>query len=287
MTIPLKQILENYRLSIDDLILKNIPQLGKKSKLRDACEYALLNGGKRFRPALVLMVANTLKNTLDLSSAALAIEYFHTASLIADDLPCMDNDDERRNHPSLHIAFNESTALMASYALISAGYTNLAKNAELLAKSSLPYASRAYEICTLAIENVSYNTGLFGASGGQFLDLDPPNLSLETLYEIAQKKTASLFEISFVLGWLYGGGDLSKLPLVKKTAYHYGMAFQIADDIQDMQQDLLRGCAINIAIAIGEERAKQLVHNEMESYAKLLKELNLNSPELLALMQLS
>ncbi len=287
MTIPLKQILENYRLSIDDLILKNIPQLGKKSKLRDACEYALLNGGKRFRPALVLMVANTLKNTLDLSSAALAIEYFHTASLIADDLPCMDNDDERRNHPSLHIAFNESTALMASYALISAGYTNLANNAELLAKSSLPYASRAYEICTLAIENVSYNTGLFGASGGQFLDLDPPNLSLETLYEIAQKKTASLFEISFVLGWLYGGGDLSKLPLVKKTAYHYGMAFQIADDIQDMQQDLLRGCAINIAIAIGEERAKQLVHNEMESYAKLLKELNLNSPELLALMQLS
>ncbi|MBA3603775.1 MAG: polyprenyl synthetase family protein [Parachlamydiaceae bacterium] len=287
MTAPLKQILENYRLSIDDLILKTIPQLGKKSKLRDACEYALLNGGKRFRPALVLMVANTLKNTLDLSSAALAIEYFHTASLIADDLPCMDNDDERRNQPSLHIAFNESTALMASYALISAGYTNLSKNAELLAKSSLPHALKAYEICMLAVENVSYNTGLFGASGGQFLDLDPPNLSLETLYEIAKKKTASLFEISFVLGWLYGGGDLTKLQLVKKTAYHYGMAFQIADDIQDMQQDLLRGCAINIAIVIGEESAKELVHKEMKSYAKLLKKLDLNSPELLALMQLT
>ncbi len=287
MTSPLKQILENYRLNIDELILKSIPQLGDKSKLRDACEYALLNGGKRFRPALVLMVANSLKTTLDLSSAALAIEYFHTASLIADDLPCMDNDDERRNQPSLHIAFNESTALMASYALISAGYALLAKNAKLLAESSLDYALNAYKICTLAVENVSYNTGLFGASGGQFLDLEPPNLSIETLYEIAKKKTASLFEISFVLGWLYGGGDLEKIHLVKKTAYHYGMAFQIADDIQDMQQDLLRGCAINIALAIGEERAKELVPHEMESYAKLLKELHLNSPELLALMQLS
>lgn len=286
MTTHLKQILEQYRLNIDDLILQSIPDLGEKNKLRDACEYALLNGGKRFRPALVLMVANALENTLDLSSAALAIEYFHTASLIADDLPCMDNDDERRNRPSLHIAFDEATALMASYALISAGYGCLAKNARLLAKTNLPYASKADRICTLAVENVSFNTGLFGASGGQFLDLHPPDLSFKTLCEIAHKKTASLFEISFVLGWLYGGGDLDKIPLVKQTAHHYGMAFQIADDLSDMQQDLLHGCAINMAIAVGEERAKQLVKEELAIYIKLLEELKINSSELLALTRI-
>lgn len=285
MTQLLKQALENCRNNIDRLIHENIPYLGEPSRLRDACEYALLNGGKRFRPALVLLVADALKSKCDLSFAALAIEYFHTASLIADDLPCMDNDSERRNMPSLHIAFGEATALMASYALISAGYGLLAKNAEILAESAFAHAANADAICRLAIENVSFNTGLCGATGGQYMDMNPPDLKLATLQEIACKKTTSLFEISFVLGWLYGGGDQEKLPLVKKAAHHFGLAFQIGDDLGDMEQDQRNGRSINIASAVGVEKAKALFTEQIEQYQQLLEKLQINSPELLALSQ--
>ncbi|MBA3237080.1 MAG: polyprenyl synthetase family protein [Parachlamydiaceae bacterium] len=279
----LKQTLEGHQAKINCLISANVPLLGEKSRLRDACEYALLNGGKRFRPALVFLVADALNSKCDLSFAALAVEYFHTASLIADDLPCMDDDAERRNMPSLHIAFGEATALMASYALISAGYGAIAKNAEHLSSTTETHAVNGYQICCMALENVSFNTGLFGATGGQFLDLNPPDLEIKTLYSIANKKTASLFEISFVLGWLFGGGDLKKLPLVKKAAYHFGMAFQIGDDLGDMQQDLKNGTEVNIALSVGKERAQELFDQESASYQQLLGELNIASPELSAL----
>jgi geranylgeranyl diphosphate synthase type II len=279
----LKQTLEDYRQKIDALIAENMTLLGEPSRLYDACQYALLNGGKRFRPALVMMVGNAVNDECDLSYAALAIEYFHTASLIADDLPCMDDDNERRNQPSLHIAFGEATALMASYALISAGYGCLAKNAHKLAEGNFSFSSDAHQICTLAVENVSYNTGLFGATGGQFLDINPPDLHLDTLRDIACKKTASLFEISFVLGWLYAGGDLNKIALVKEAAYHFGMAFQIGDDLGDMEQDLRNGRSVNIATVVGQKRAQEFLKQEIHQYLELLEELNIASPELMAL----
>lgn len=285
MTTSNIQTLENYQQTINGLIVDHIPLLGNSSPLRDACEYALSNGGKRFRPALVLLIGDALDVQYDLSFAALAVEYFHTASLIADDLPCMDDDDERRNKPSLHVAFGEATAIMASYALISAGYGFLAKNAELLAATNLPFAESSDAICRHAVQNVSFNTGLFGATGGQFLDLQPSKINLESLREIAHKKTASLFEISFVLGWLYAGGDFAQLPLVKKAAYHFGMAFQVADDIGDMEQDKRNGKSINFALTVGSVKAREILDLEIESYCKLLDELNIAIPELLALSQ--
>lgn len=285
MTTSIIQTLETYQMTINGLIENNIPLLGNSSRLRDACEYALSNGGKRFRPALVLLVGDALDVQYDLSFVALAIEYFHTASLIADDLPCMDDDDERREKPSLHVAFGEATAIMASYALISAGYGFLAKNAELLAATHLPFAGSADAICRLSVENVSFNTGLFGATGGQYLDMHPSNLKLDDLREIAHKKTASLFEISFVLGWLYSGGNFEQLSLVKKVAYHFGMAFQIADDISDMEQDKRNGRPINFALAVGPVKAREILDQEIESYRRVLTELNIATPELLALTQ--
>ena len=118
-----------YQKLIEEKLLESISRLGPKNHVRDACEYALLNGGKRFRPALVLMVAADIGYDVDVIPAALGIEYFHTASLIADDLPCMDNDDERRNKPTTHRVYGESTALLATYALIAAGYACVAENA--------------------------------------------------------------------------------------------------------------------------------------------------------------
>ncbi|NGX57200.1 MAG: Farnesyl diphosphate synthase [Chlamydiae bacterium] len=255
-----------YQDRIEQQIQTITTQLGPASPLRDACEYALLSGGKRFRPALVLMIAETLENHVDASYAALAIEAFHTASLIADDLPCMDNDDERRNQPSLHKKYDETTALLASYAMIAAGY-------ELVSQNSLQLNDP--ERGLIAIQITSKNTGLHGATGGQYLDINPPHLTKEVILDVIQKKTVSLFEIAFSYGWIFGGGDLKSLPLVKKASEHFGMAFQITDDIGDTEQDIVNGRQINLANFLGHEEATKMFHVELKKFEECVGELGL------------
>jgi geranylgeranyl diphosphate synthase type II len=212
------------------------------------------------------------------SRSALAIEFFHTASLIADDLPCMDNDDERRSKPALHKVYGESIALLASYALICAGFRKIYENAEVMREGKIPYNERADLVCTLALESATSCAGILGATGGQFLDLFPPPLNLETLREIIYKKTVTLFEGSFVLGWLFGGGEIGGLDRVKKTAYHLGMAFQIADDIGDTTQDENNKREINSVKVLGKERAVSLFHHEMELFRHSLSSIGLLTP---------
>lgn len=263
-------LLDPYKRQIEQKLQHSIPHLFPDHPLRNACEYALLNGGKRFRPALVLMIAEALGYGQDVNEAALGIEFFHTASLIADDLPCMDNDQERRNRPTLHCVYGESIALLTTYALISAGYACLAKNTCVLS----PFLPQREELCRLAVENVSYNTGARGATGGQLLDLAPPPLSLSVLKDIIHKKTGTLFEISFVFGWIFGGGDLKQLDLIKKSAAHFGLAFQIADDLGDQEQDAARS-SLNFANYCGKEKAREIFHAEMQDFNRSLGELKL------------
>lgn len=269
------KILDPYKTRVEKIINDYIPLLGDKTHLRDACAYALQGGGKRFRPALVLMLGDIQGKGVDVSKAALAVEFFHTASLIADDLPCMDNDDERRNRPTVHKVFGETVALLASYALIASGYECLSKNATELRQANVPFAADCDRICTLALDNASYNTGLLGATGGQFLDVFPPNLTVATLRDIIHKKTISLFEISFMLGWLYSGGNIAACDKVKKAASHFGMAFQIADDLDDMAQDIKNGRKVNLATVCGEATAKKMFHEEIAGFTSILRDLNL------------
>lgn len=265
-----------YQQAIESALLSKATS--SSLKLQEVCNYALLQGGKRFRPALVLMVAKALNATHDIMDAALAVEYFHTASLIADDLPCMDNDQERRGKPATHIVYGESLALLASYALIAEGYQLLAQNAK-----NLPFPNNQ-AIGILAIENVSYNTGILGATGGQYLDLFPPTIDEATYRETILKKTVALFEISFVIGWLFGGGDPHLLPTVKKASYHFGMAFQIADDIDDYTEDAAGKRLMNAVSLFGAAQAKKMVQEELKGYSSCLKELHINSGELEAIM---
>lgn len=272
------QILENYKAQIEKKIQDElISEFGADSKLKDACAYALLNGGKRFRPAIVLMCAKAIGKGRDVLDAAMAVEFFHTASLIADDLPCMDDDTMRRNKPSLHVAFGEATALLASYALISSGYRSIYKNAKVVKE-------HAEDVCLLALENATYNTGILGVTTGQFLDLFPPNQEVETLKNVLNKKTVTLFEIAFVLGWIFGGGDLELLGRVKEVAYHWGMAFQIADDLDDMLQDDMQKKEVNLASVIGLKPAIQLFNDEISSLKSKLKELSLDTQDFLAMV---
>lgn len=267
---PLKEKFENF-LEI------NIERLGSKSKLRDACEYALLNGGKRVRPLIVMMTADALGLGLDVMEATLSVEYFHTASLIADDLPCMDNDDFRREKPSAHRMFGETVALLASYALISAGYEKIFNSVQVLGRQKSPFSERASQVCVIALENATRCSGISGATGGQFLDLYPTGAGLEEIREVIYKKTVTLFEVSFIFGWIFGGGDVEKLDGVKEIANHFGMAFQIADDLGDVEQD--GDETLNIAHCLGADKAKELFHEEIEAFVSKMKTLELYTPE--------
>jgi len=260
-------IIAPYKKRIEEAILHDVNSWEKGTDLHRACEYALLNGGKRWRPALVLLIADALKNGRNALKAAIAVEYFHTASLVVDDLPCMDDEELRRGQPVAHKVFGEATALLVSFALIAEGYESICLNAQEAVYSE--------KIRLLALTNVTENTGLSGVTGGQFLDLYPPELTEETVREVIRKKTVALYEVAFVLGWLFGGGDPEKLNLVKKAAYHFGMAFQIADDFGDVAQDASNERAINLVAVVGETRAREMFHVELSNYRQVLVELNL------------
>lgn len=274
-----------YKQAIEDEISRTLSLIGPPSPLRKACEYALKIGGKRFRPIIAVLVAEALGHKAPVLPSALAVEFFHTASLVVDDLPCMDDDDERRNHPATHRKYNEATALLVSYALIAAGYELLAKNSTLLKSLGLPHSSQSDQICVTVLENAAYNTGLWGATGGQFMDIYPPDLDVETIRDVIHKKTVSLFEIAFVSGWAFGGGPLNKIEQVKKLASHYGMAFQIADDFDDLEQDKINGRKVNLAAILGKDGAKAMFDKETKGYRQLLKELGLETEPMIRLVR--
>lgn len=273
-----------FQSRFEEALRLDIEKMGEKSALRDACEYALTSGGKRLRPLLVHLVADALGRGLDVMPVSLGVEYFHTASLIADDLPCMDNDDERRSRASLHKVFQESVALLASYSLISAGYESIHRNG-LSMRNHPTFSAQSSETVALGLEAVAQCAGILGATNGQFLDLFPPDCSLETILKIIQQKTVSLFQLSFVLGWLFGGGDPTRIERIKQCAAHMGTAFQIADDLQDSLQDKRQQSEINIAAVCGYEKAKELFTKEMDAFEIALKELNLFTPSFQKVVQ--
>lgn len=264
-------LLDGYRSRIEAGLKAAIVEMGEKNRLRDACEYSLQCGGKRIRPLIVLMVAEALHLDLDVLPVALSVEFFHTASLIADDLPCMDDDDFRRSRPSLHKEFGESVAILSSYTLIAAGYEGLYKNTFAM-KQNVSFFEKANEALFLSLKEATRCAGIQGATNGQFLDLFPPDSTWKTLHKIIYQKTVTLFEISFIFGWLFGGGSPSLLEPLRACAYHLGMAFQIADDLEDGIQDEMQ---INIVGAEGKEKATALLHKEIALFREGLEGLGL------------
>lgn len=280
----LQSLLASYRSYIDDAIESYLSAQLPPGPLCEACTYALGNGAKRLRPALVLMVSEALGSGADVTYPALAVEFFHTASLIADDLPSMDNDAFRRGVPTLHRVYGEGTALLASYALIAEGYSCLARGVHSLKESRLPHSVRSARIALLAVEAASRCMGITGAVGGQYLDISLENPTAPLLEEVAIKKTVSLFEVALVLGWLFGGGEEEKLPQIKEAAQHLGLAFQIADDLADYLHDRLQGRQSNLARGLGPNDSVARLHKTLTSLEHSLHDLGLYTPPLQALV---
>lgn len=281
----IEDILEKYSQSIEIALNRVLERLGtEKHSLKEAIEYALLSGGKRIRPLIIFIVANSLEKRYDVSEAAVALELVHTSTLIADDLPCMDNDEERRNKPSLHVVFGEATALLASYALISLSYDCLRLNAKIFREKE--GSDKADMVYNLVVENLTFNTGIFGVLGGQHEDLFMvDNPSLEDFLQMLHKKTGALFELAFVAGWLFGGGDIELLPILKQVAANFGLIFQIKDDLLDFEEDLNnKEKTTNYAVLFGKENAEVFLKEKFENALFLLKKLQVDTSELLIVL---
>ena len=198
-------------------------------RLRQAMRYSVLGGGKRLRPILALMAAEACGASADAAlPAACALEMVHTYSLIHDDLPCMDDDDLRRGRPTCHKAFDEATAVLAGDALLTLAF-------EVLARDVRP-ASAALG-CILALAE---GAGPSGMVGGQMADLQAEGRSdatLDALEAIHRRKTGALLRASLKMGGLVAGADGSILQALDAYGHAVGLAFQIVDDLLDVQGD--------------------------------------------------
>ncbi|WP_234418424.1 (2E,6E)-farnesyl diphosphate synthase [Dongshaea marina] len=223
----------DYKERIDRVLhaqLQGQPKLAPVLLL--AMEHGLLLGGKRLRPVLVYVTGEMLGATADeLDYAAAAIECIHAYSLIHDDLPAMDDDDLRRNQPTVHKAFDEASAILAGDALQTLAFS-------IIADAPATLLSPAVKV-TL-ISTLAQASGYQGMCGGQALDLaaEDHQLSLDELETIHRHKTGALIRCAVLLGAQTAQcDDPGQLEALAEYAQRIGLAFQVQDDILDLTSD--------------------------------------------------
>lgn len=210
---------------IDYLLSENFD-----STVLDAMKYSVSNGGKRIRPILSIEFAKACGGNVDAAlDFGCAVEMIHTYSLIHDDLPCMDNDDMRRGKPSCHIAFGEDNALLAGDALLTEAFTVLSTVRGIPAENIVR-----------AVSYLSSFSGINGMVGGQVLDLqfEECEPTIDEILKMYSLKTCGLIKASCALGCLAGNKyDEDKIVAALNYAENLGIAFQIQDDILDIEGD--------------------------------------------------
>lgn len=199
-------------------------------RLHDAMRYATLNGGKRLRAALVYATGEAFGASPEqLDAPACALELVHAYSLIHDDLPSMDDDDLRRGKPTCHRAFDEPTALLAGDALQALAFEILATDPALVAD-----AARRLEM----VARLATAAGSLGMVGGQAIDLAAVGKMLDQpqLENMHSRKTGALIRAAITLGALAAPqAPPEALPALERYGHHIGLAFQITDDILDIE----------------------------------------------------
>jgi len=196
------------------------------ARLREAMRHALLGGGKRLRPRLVLLACRACGGEDDDAlPVAVAFEMIHAYSLVHDDLPAMDDDALRRGQPTVHVAFDEATAILAGDALLTRAFEIIATQPPALA------ADRRARLLAIA----AAAAGAGGMIGGQILDLaaEGQALPLEPLTALHGMKTGALIAAAAVAGGVVAGATPAALESLDRYGRALGLAFQIVDDILD------------------------------------------------------
>ncbi|ANN77210.1 polyprenyl synthetase family protein [Bordetella flabilis] len=204
------------------------------ARLHEAMRYAVLGGGKRVRAALVYAAGQAcvagghpIAIEASLDRAAAAVELIHAYSLVHDDLPCMDDDTLRRGRPTVHVQYDEATAMLVGDALQPLAF-------ELLA--DMPIAPALVVQATQALARAS---GSLGMAGGQAIDLESVGRSLnrEELQSMHGMKTGAMLAVSVALGGIVSGASSSARQALDDYAQAMGLAFQVVDDILDVTAD--------------------------------------------------
>ncbi len=227
----LKEYLEPRRQMVELALEGALPEKeGPDAQVVEAMRYSLFAGGKRLRPILCLAAAEAVGgDPQDALPAACALEMIHTYSLIHDDLPAMDDDDLRRGKPTNHKVFGEAIAILAGDALLTEAFV-------LLSDSRTLQPDRAVNITKVIATAASYR----GMVGGQVVDMLFQNkpADLETVQLMHSRKTAALIAAAAESGALAGMGSEAEVEAMGRYGRCIGLAFQIADDILDIEGDV-------------------------------------------------
>ncbi|MGI6642713.1 MAG: polyprenyl synthetase family protein [Bacillota bacterium] len=246
--------LEKYRSLLDDALYQATAHYATGvESIKDAMAYAV-EGGKRLRGATVLAVAEDLGSGVDKAlGAALAVEMVHAYSLVHDDLPCMDDDDFRRGKPSCHKKFGEALALLAGDALLTAAFEIIATY------GALPLDRR-----TLCVRVLAQAAGPGGMVAGQVVDLalEGRQLGPDAVTFMYSLKTGALFGAAAKLGALAANASEDILRAAESWGKNFGLAFQIIDDIDDLDEGgkesvkdtVIKEVSLDYAVALARSR---------------------------------
>ncbi len=251
------------------------------ARLHEAQRHALLSPGKRFRPLLCVFIAQgggaETSALLDAAiSTGCVAEMVHAASLILDDLPCMDDAELRRNQPTTHIAFDESTAILSATALLNRAFGVLSRLDAVTPEARVEM-----------IDLLSYAVGSKGLIAGQMADLanTDQSASIAEIERLNTLKTGALFDFSVESAAILSGMHASQRAALKDFSYHLGLAFQLLDDVKDsvMSDDEAEksvgrdiGKATILAVA-GSEASKAKLNDYLASAKAALKRAELSN----------
>jgi geranylgeranyl diphosphate synthase type II len=228
MTLDGKACLKQGRELTDRLLDRYLPPVSEEPKLlHEAMRYSVMAGGKRLRPILALAAyeycqGQTEGEDLPLHFAMVALEVVHTYSLIHDDLPCMDDDDLRRGQPTCHTKYGEAVAVLAGDALHVVAFDLLARTGSVATVTELAHA-----------------VGTQGMIGGQMADMAAEGRAVDqqAVSNIHARKTAALIRCAVKIGGILAGADAKMLSRLAVYGEKIGLAFQIVDDILDIEGD--------------------------------------------------
>ncbi|MFJ6203992.1 MULTISPECIES: polyprenyl synthetase family protein [Bacillus] len=254
VTSNLNEFLTTRKQAIEDYLFTYVQELTIPEDLKSSMLYSLKAGGKRLRPVLVLALLHAYgKNEEDGIPVGCAVEMIHTYSLIHDDLPCMDDDDLRRGIPTNHKVYGEATAVLAGDALLTESFRLITSQL-----SSSVSADKKLRI----VDELVKSAGALGMVGGQFDDMEAEQkqVSLAELESIHARKTGKLLTFSVAAGAMLAGASDDDIEKLREFSYHIGIAFQIRDDILDLE-----GSEEKIGKRVGSDTA-----NEKSTYPSLL-----------------
>jgi geranylgeranyl diphosphate synthase type II len=229
----LKRYLSDRKQVVDQALEKYAPApVGLEKSVSEAARYSLFAGGKRLRPILCLAAAEVVGGSCEsVLPVACALEMIHTYSLIHDDLPAMDNDDFRRGLLTNHKVFGEAMAILAGDALLTEAFSLIAGGGGS--------AGMAAEKLVRVIAAIASASGYRGMVGGQVIDLESETreVDLPTVEYMHVRKTGALISASLEAGAILGGGAEQQIATLIRYGHHLGLAFQITDDLLDVEGD--------------------------------------------------